>query len=189
MQPQDVIKFWFEELEPSQWFRGGDEVDELIRSRFAALLEQVHEGAHDGWAVTPQGRLALVLTLDQFPRNLYRGQARAFAYDEKALALVLGGLQQKADHELGPHQRAFFYLPLEHSESLEMQDLSLSHYAGLVLTAPPDQRGPLRNYLEFAWKHYAIIKRFGRYPHRNDILGRTSSDEEQEFLKGPDSSF
>ncbi|MCA9796245.1 MAG: DUF924 domain-containing protein [Candidatus Eremiobacteraeota bacterium] len=189
MQAQDVLRFWFEELKPSQWFKGGEEVDELIRSRFCELIEQVHGGEHDGWAVTPEGRLALVLTLDQFPRNLYRGQPRAFAYDEKALALVLEGLQQRADEELGPHQRAFFYLPLEHSEEIQMQDLSLAHYANLVLSAPPDQRAPLRNYLEFAWKHYAIIKRFGRYPHRNDILGRTSSQEERKFLKTPGSSF
>lgn len=189
MEAQDILEFWFTELRPEQWFRGGPVVDEMIKERFASLLEEVHRGLHDAWADTPTGRLALVLVLDQFPRNIYRGTERSFFYDKRALALVLEGLKAGADEELGPHQRAFFYLPLEHCEEMEVQDLSLERYSSLVLSAPPAEREPLRSYLDYAWQHYVIIKRFGRYPHRNDILGRQASEEERAFLNTPGSSF
>ncbi len=189
MTAQDILDFWFSELRREQWFRGGEAVDEMIRDRFTDLLEEIHRGQHDDWAETPLGRLALVLVLDQFPRNIYRGTARSFSYDEKALELVLEGLELRADETLGPDQRAFFYLPLEHSEEMEIQDRSLERYSSLVLSVPPSERDPLRFYLDYAWQHYAIIKKFGRYPHRNDILGRQASPEEIEFLKSPGSSF
>jgi uncharacterized protein (DUF924 family) len=131
----------------------------------------------------------MVVVLDQFPRNIYRGQPRAFAYDDKALAITLEGIGQAVDRRLGLHERAFFYLPLEHSESLEIQDRSVERYASLVLSQPLEQREPARNYLNYAWQHYEIIKRFGRYPHRNAILGRPSTPEESEFLQQPGSSF
>jgi uncharacterized protein (DUF924 family) len=189
MTPGDVIDFWFRELEPAQWFRGGDAVDERIRGRFEALPEAISQGCHDDWACVPTGRLAMILALDQFPRNLYRGQARSFSYDEKALSLVVEGLSLRVDEFLKPIERVFFYLPLEHSESMEMQDVSLERYASLVLATPIDQRGQFRNYLDYAWQHYAIIKRFGRYPHRNDILQRANTASECEFLQKPGSSF
>lgn len=189
MTPDDILRFWFTELAPDQWFRGGEAVDEMIGSRYEPLIEAVHSGGHDDWSRTPQGRLAMLLVLDQFPRNIYRGQARAFAYDDKALALALEGIAAGADQHLDLHERAFFYLPLEHSESLEIQDRSLERYAALVLSIPPEQREQARNYLDYAWQHYSIIKRFGRYPHRNEILGRESSAEETEFLRQPGSSF
>ena len=189
MTAKDILDFWFSELTPSQWFRGGDAVDDMIRERFSALLEEIKDGQHDGWADTPTGRLALVLALDQFPRNIYRGQARSFSYDEKALGLVLEGLEKGDDEKLGPHERAFFYLPLEHCEQIEIQDRSMEHYAALVTAQPVAERDQVRHYLDYAWQHYAIIKRFGRYPHRNALLGRESTAEEQEFLAGPGSSF
>lgn len=189
MKAQDILDFWFSELRRDQWFRGGDAVDEMIQTRYADLLEAVHRGEHDDWATTPTGRLALVLVLDQFPRNIYRGTARSFSYDEKALALVLEGLELRADETLGPDQRAFFYLPLEHSESVEIQDRSLERYASLVLSVPVGERDSVRFYLDYAWQHYAIIKKFGRYPHRNDILEREATSEESEFMKSPGSSF
>lgn len=189
MKAQDVLDFWFSELRPEQWFRGGEAVDQMIRERFSELLEQVHSGEHDDWADTPTGRLALILVLDQFPRNIYRGTPRSFSYDEKALGLAQEGLELRADETLGAHQRAFFYLPLEHSEEMEIQDRSLERFASLVLSVPADEREPLRGYLDYAWQHYAIIKKFGRYPHRNDILGRQARPEEIEFLKSPGSSF
>lgn len=189
MTAQDVLNFWFSELRRDQWFRGGDAVDEMIRTRFSDLLEEIHQGKHDSWAQTPSGRLALVLVLDQFPRNIYRGTARSFSYDEKALGLVLEGLELRVDETLGPDERAFFYLPLEHSERMDIQDQSLERYSSLVLSAPVAEREPLRFYLDYAWQHYVIIKKFGRYPHRNDILGRQASPDEVEFMKGPGSSF
>ena len=189
MKADDILSFWFSELTPAQWFRGGDAVDEMIRTRYEPTVEAVHAGAHDDWSEDARGRLALVLVLDQFPRNLYRGQERSFAYDDQALRWVLDGMALGVDETLDPHQRAFFYLPLEHCEQMAMQDRSIERYAALVLSAPEEERGALRHYLEYAWQHYAIIKRFGRYPHRNEILGRQSSQEEREFLQSPGSSF
>lgn len=189
MNPEEILRFWFTELTPGQWFQGGEVVDEMIRARYAPLVDTVAAGDFDDWGQTARGRLALVLVLDQFPRNLYRGQPRAFAYDEKALGLTLVGLARGMDKELGFHERAFFYLPLEHSESLDIQDRSIECYAALVVAARSDERPQLREYLDYAWQHYAIIKRFGRYPHRNAILGRESTAQELEFLKLPGSSF
>lgn len=186
---ESVLEFWFSELTPEQWFRGGDTVDHLVQQRFESLIEEVRDGQHDGWADSPEGRLALILVLDQFPRNIYRGTSRAFAYDAKALELALRGIEEGDDLKLGHDHRAFFYLPLEHSETLEIQDQSVERYASLVLSVPPEQRDSVRHYLEYAWKHYVIIKRFGRYPHRNAILERPSTAEESAFLEGPDSSF
>ncbi len=189
MKAPDILDFWFSELRRDQWFRGGDAVDEMIRTRYADLLEAVHRGEHDDWASSPTGRLALLLVLDQFPRNIYRGTARSFSYDEKALALALEGIELRVDETLGPDQRAFFYLPLEHSESMENQDLSLERYASLVLSVPVEERDSVRFYLDYAWQHYVIIKKFGRYPHRNDILERQAKPEEIEYLKASGSSF
>ena len=189
MTIDDVLHFWFSELTPDQWFRGGEAVDKTVEARFGSLLEQVASGQHDDWATTPNGRLALVLVLDQFPRNVHRGQAKSFSYDGKALALVLEGLSQRLDERLTPIQRTFFYLPMEHSEVLEIQDRSVERYASLVLAVPATERAEYRNYLDYAWRHYEIIKRFGRYPHRNAILGRAPTEEEEEFLRQPGSSF
>ena len=189
MTIDDVLAFWFSELKPQQWFRGGDAVDKAIETRFGALLEQVARGERDDWAGTAKGRLAMVLVLDQFPRNIHRGKAQSFSYDAKALALVLEGLSHGVDEKLTPIQRTFFYLPMEHCEALEIQDRSVERYASLVMAVPPAERAQYRNYLDYAWRHYEIIKRFGRYPHRNEILGRASTEEETEFLRQPGSSF
>lgn len=189
MTAHDVLNFWFQELSPQQWFRGGDTVDTLIRDRFESIIDPVFRGEKDDWADTPEGRLALILILDQFPRNLYRSQPKSFSYDEKALVLTLEGLDLKVDEKLSPHQRAFFYLPLEHCEEMAAQDRSIERYAALVTQLPESEREGVRHYLEYAWNHYVIIKRFGRYPHRNDILGRESTAKEVAFLKEPGSSF
>lgn len=186
---QEVIDFWFEELTPKDWFKGGDAVDETIRERFESLIEPVYQGEHDHWQSEPLGRLASIIILDQFPRNLYRNEARSFSFDDKALRLALEGVSREVDHQLTPHQRVFFYLPLEHSEVMEDQDLSLERFAHLVTRVAPSEAETFRAYLHYAWRHYEIIKRFGRYPHRNDILGRESTPKEIEFLKQPGSSF
>jgi len=187
---QDVLKFWFEELEPKDWFNGPDTVDQAIRQRFEPLIESVYSGEYTDWIHTPLGRLASILVLDQFPRNLFRGEARAFAYDNRALELSLEGVSQGIDLQLEePLMRVFFYLPLEHSEVMEDQDLSLDRFAHLVTRVEADRAEDFRRYLDYAWRHYAIIRRFGRYPHRNAILGRQSTPKEIAFLKEPGSSF
>jgi len=186
---EDVLNFWFEELEPKNWFQKSDEVDEAIRTRFEHLIEPVHAGKYSDWLEVPEGRLAAILVLDQFPRNLYRREPRSFAYDGKALELVQAGLQNGVDLKLGGQQRVFFYLPLEHSEDIDDQDLSLAKFSQLVLDVQPERKELFRRYLDYAWRHYEIVKRFGRYPHRNDILGRESSSKEKKFLTQPGSSF
>jgi uncharacterized protein (DUF924 family) len=186
---QDILKFWFEELEPKDWFKGGDAIDQSIRERFEPVLEPVHKGEYRDWLDTAQGRLASIIVLDQFPRNLYRGQARSFSYDERALELSLEGISRGLDLQLEPLLRVFFYLPLEHSEVMEDQDLSIERFAHLVTRVDSEQAETFRGYLHYAWRHYEIIKRFGRYPHRNEILGRESTPKELNFLKEPGSSF
>lgn len=189
MEHTEILQFWYRELEPGQWFNGGDEVDRRIRDRFAGTVEDVYNGAHDDWVGTPEGRLALLLVLDQFPRNIYRNTPRAFAQDDKALRVALDGIALGADEQLSLHQRAFYYLPLEHCERLEIQDRSIERYSTLVLQTPEHGKSAARRYLDYAWRHYQIIKRFGRYPHRNKTLGRESTQKEVQFLKEPGSSF
>lgn len=185
-----VLKFWFEELQPKDWFNGGDAVDALIEKRFGDLIEPAYKGELDRWLKSPKGVLALIIILDQFPRNLFRGTPQAFAYDDRALSLALDGISLGLDETLEPIQRVFYYLPLEHSEDIRVQDRSVERYARLATQVwAEEDRSPFRNYLEYAWRHYSIIKRFGRYPHRNKILGRKSSKQEKAFLKEPGSSF
>lgn len=189
MTSQDILNFWFSELKPAQWFNGGPAVDDLIRNRFEPLIDTIASGAHMDWLATAQGKLASILVLDQFPRNLYRATAQAFAYDDQALKITLDGIARGEDMTLGVHERAFFYLPLEHREEQSFQDRSLERFANLTLCASDDEKKAARSYLTYAWRHYAIIAQFGRYPHRNRALGRPSTDEEITFLAGPNSSF
>lgn len=186
---QQVLDFWFSELEPKDWFNGGDRVDEMIRTRFETLIQSVYDGQHDDWLSTAQGRLAAVIVLDQFTRNIYRGTAQAFAFDDKAREFCHEGIRLGHDDALDPIQRVFFYLPLEHSEAMSDQDLSLERFARIVVSVGPEQAENFRGYLLYAWRHYEIIKRFGRYPHRNKVLNRAPSDEETAFLATPGSSF
>ena len=189
MTPREVVDFWFTELSPKEWFKGGDSVDKAIADRFSETVDAVYSGQHDDWLDTAEGRLAAILTLDQFPRNLYRREPRSFSYDDKALKWCLDGIAKGVDLELKPIQRVFFYLPLEHSEEMENQDLSLEKFAKLVTSVDLDEREQYRGFLNYAWRHYEIIKRFGRYPHRNDVLGRESTGKELNFLEQPGSSF
>jgi uncharacterized protein (DUF924 family) len=194
---RSIREFWFgeEPLTPEAftarlpfWFGGEEDTalqaqrDGVIRTRFAPLLERAAAGELDGWADGPRRRLSLILLLDQFPRNIFRGTAQAFAFDHPALALTLSGMQLAADAALGPAERAFFYMPLQHAENLEVQEESVLAYRRLVRESPEGWRAPLAGTLRYAEVHREIVVRFGRFPHRNAVLGRASTPEEEAYL-------
>ena len=175
----NVRKFWFEEIEPSQWWIKDDEIDQLIRLRFSDHHEKAVRCELFEWRKYPQGRLAEIIVLDQFSRNMFRGTARAFSQDPMALILSQEAISLAIDKLLESQERGFVYLPLMHSESLVIHETAEALYRQFG-----DQSS-----LKFELKHKEIIQRFGRYPHRNKILGRESTEEEIEFLKQPGSSF
>jgi uncharacterized protein (DUF924 family) len=179
MTAESVLSFWFEEIEPKQWWGKSDEFDQLIANRFGALHAAAARCELSDWRATPQGRLAEVIVLDQFSRNIYRDQPQAFACDALALALAQHAVALQADQALPAQQRTFLYMPYMHSESalIHVSAMPLFSHAGLEHALPSELR------------HKAIVDRFGRYPHRNAILGRSSTAEEIEFLATPGSSF
>ena len=179
MQPQSILHFWFEELTPKQHFAKDPALDETIRTRFGATLEAAARCELFGWRATPEGRLAEIIVLDQFSRNVYRDTARAFAQDALALVLAQELVASTQDRSLPVAQRIFAYMPYMHSES------ALVHTQALALFSQPG----MESNLDFEMRHKAIVDRFGRYPHRNAILGRTSTAEELAFLSEPGSSF
>jgi uncharacterized protein (DUF924 family) len=177
--PTDILTFWFEELTPAQWYAASDDVDAMIAERFGALHAAAARCELYGWRASAEGRLAEIIVLDQFSRNIHRGAAAAFAQDALALALAQEAVVAGADAALEPAKRAFLYLPYMHSESPPIHDVALR-----LFDAPG-----LEINLDFEHKHKAIIDRFGRYPHRNAVLGRASTPEEVAFLRTPGSSF
>lgn len=177
--PESVLRFWFAEIEPAQWWRKDTGFDRLIARRFGALHQAAARGELFRWRATPDGRLAEVIVLDQFSRNLHRDSPLAFACDGMALVLAQEAVAAGADTALPAVRRAFLYMPLMHSESAAI------HRAAVELFAAPG----LENNLDFELRHQAIIDRFGRYPHRNAVLGRPSTAEELAFLNEPGSSF
>jgi uncharacterized protein (DUF924 family) len=186
----DVLELWFGALgspefgrDRRQWFEKSDAFDGLIRERFLATHEAAAAGRLDSWAERPLAALALVVTLDQFPRNMFRGTPRAFATDAKALAVARGIVSRGFDAAYVSVQRWFAYLPFEHAEDLTAQTESLALFDRL--RDDPASAGTFG----YAMRHYAVIERFGRFPHRNAILGRASTPEELAFLATPGSSF
>lgn len=193
-----IVEFWFgadpddgavAKEKSSLWWSKNPQVDEEIRQRFEGLVAKAAAGELSDWQMTPRGKLALILLTDQFPRNIYRDTPRAFACDPKALAECLDGVTRGLDLSLRPIERVFFYLPLEHSESLEHQEQSVKQFRELIDAVGADLKGVFAQYLDFAVRHREIIARFGRFPHRNKILGRESTAEEAAFLAEPGSSF
>jgi uncharacterized protein (DUF924 family) len=176
---EEVIRFWFDELDASCWWTKSDELDATICGRFGATHTAAVAGELEAWRQSAEGRLAEVIAIDQFSRNIYRDRAESFAWDSMALALAQEAIRAGADQELAVERRAFLYLPFMHSESLAI------HERAVELFSQPG----LENNLDFEHKHKAIIDRFGRYPHRNEVLGRESTPEEIEFLRQPGSSF
>lgn len=179
MQATNILSFWFNELSPQQHFAKDAALDAAIRTRFGATLEAAARGELAAWRATAAGRLAEIIVLDQFSRNVYRDTPRAFAQDTLALSLAQELVALKQDRNLPLAQRKFAYMPYMHSES------ALVHTQAVVLFSQPG----LEDTLRYELQHQAIIDRFGRYPHRNAILGRTSSAEELAFLSEPGSSF
>ena len=190
-EPAEVLAFWFgtpelagTETVDMRWFRKDPAFDREVARRFGPLIEQALNGGLTDWAWQPGPALARILLLDQFTRNAFRDTPRAFAGDTLALAAARQMVAQAQDQALAPLRRMFVYLPFEHAEDLATQQASLRLFERLAADAPG-----LDGALDYARRHHAVIERFGRFPHRNAILGRTSSAEEAEFLRQPGSSF
>lgn len=193
-----VLDYWFgsaggdtatAQAQQKLWWSKNETVDADIRKRFGGLVDAAATGRHDDWALDPRGRLALILLFDQFPRNMYRDTPRAFALDPLACKLALAGIATNADRGLKAIERVFFYLPLEHAESPELQERCVALFTALAAGVPEADRKTFAGYVDYAVRHRDVIHRFGRFPHRNRILGRASTPEEIEFLKQPGSSF
>jgi uncharacterized protein (DUF924 family) len=201
---EEVLSFWFadaldgrEALERRMefWFGGERDagntgaIDRQIEGQFGPDMERAARGGLASWAPTPRGRLALILLLDQFPRNVFRGTARAFATDSMALELALSGMHLGADTALHVVERLFLYMPLQHAERTDVQEQSVAAVVALAVDAPVPLRPLFEECVRFAQQHRDIVRRFGRFPHRNAILGRASTPEEREFLALVASSF
>lgn len=179
MSATDIIQFWFDEIEPRQRFSKDAEFDELIRSRFGETHQRAQQGLLYAWREHPLDALAEIIVLDQFSRNLHRESGLAFASDTLALVLAQEAIRRKFDSDLEASKKAFLYMPFMHSESPEIHEIALYLF---------DQPG-LEDNFKYELRHKEIIDRFGRYPHRNQVLGRESTAEELEFLSQPGSSF
>ena len=179
------VRFWF----GGDTARQREQRDTHIRERFGALLDRAAAGELAAWGDGPRRRLSLIILLDQFPRHMFRGDARAFAYDEQALSLTLSGMQSAADAALDVVERLFFYMPMQHAESRDAQDESVAAYRRLLDETKNEPREPFAAALRSAENHRAIIERFGRFPHRNRALDRESTAEETRWLHSGGESF
>ena len=190
---ETILAFWFKKKELSApqidgrmdvWFGEDQALDQEIRNEFLRDVEEASSGRLDHWVKTPKGRLALILVLDQFRRNIYRGTPEAYSLDRKALKICVEGAISRGDQGLTPIQRVFFYMPLQHAESLKVQTRSVPIYKRLTEVVSPTYVETFLTVLQFAELHHDIIERFGRFPHRNAIIGRENTPEESEYLTG-----
>ncbi|MDP2266210.1 MAG: DUF924 family protein [Thiobacillus sp.] len=197
-QPENVLDFWFgpsgtaTEIVGRQrklWFAKSTANDQAVVDQFADALVAATAGRLDHWADTPHGRLALLIVFDQFPHHIHRNQPQAFVTDPQALALSLAAIKAGDEQHLTPIERVFLYLPLEHAESNDMQDLSVLLYEKLAREAAIEERAIFDDFLKYARQHRDVVTRFGRFPHRNAILGRASTSDELVFLEQPGSRF
>ncbi len=195
---QAILDYWFGHAEtavtPSEhrwqvWFGKDPNIDQEIKDHFEADFQLAVKGDYQSWANEPRGNLALIILLDQFSRVIYRGFARSFLQDDAALKQCLQGIEQQHDHFLSLIERTFFYMPLMHAESLEMQTLSVRAYQMLAALAFQETRSTYENFLVYAARHYEVIEKFGRFPQRNEVLGRPSTEAELEFLKNAKNLF
>ena len=193
-----ILAFWFREQELSApqidhrmdtWFGSDPAFDHEIKEEFAVDVEKASEGRLDHWAHEPRGRLALIILLDQFRRNIYRDTPEAFEKDTVALKLCVEGAMQNKDRGLAPIQRAFFYMPLQHAESRKVQAKSVELFSKLANAVTPTYQETFLTMAQFAELHRDIIERFGRFPHRNKLLGRDNTPDEDVFLAGDAPDF
>ncbi len=193
-----IIEFWFgshtsnreiNEQKKSIWWSKNEQTDQRITERFEIISTEVYRGDLVEMQRSARGLLASIICLDQFPRNMYRGTAKSFACDPAALGFAIEMVDKAWDQTLLPVYRVFAWLPFEHSEDLAMQHKSVMLYDNLRNSVEEDEREMFNEYYQFAYRHFEIIDRFGRYPHRNQILGRESTAEELDFLSQPGSSF
>ncbi|MEJ2178334.1 MAG: DUF924 domain-containing protein [Gammaproteobacteria bacterium] len=193
-----ILTYWFgtcpsareiSEQKKSLWWGKDEQVDQEISQRFRPVIESVANSELDHWRESANGLLASIICTDQFPRNVFRGNAKSFAFDPVALVLAQQAVATHADLELTPIHRVFVYLPFEHSEDMAMQNQSLELFNKLHDEVQIEDKELFSGYVDFARRHLQIIKRFGRFPHRNEVLGRDSTQEELEFLAEPGSSF
>ena len=187
--PADLLDFWFSDQSRLHWFEKNAAFDAAIRERFEETLHAGATGELDPWARTAPGGLALVILLDQFPRNLYRGSARAFAADARARAIASQAIDRRQDQDTALDRRFFFYVPFEHSESLADQERSVALFQAWAEAHDGRARDEALEYMPYIHRHAEIIRRFGRFPHRNEALGRESTAAELAFLQEPMSSF
>lgn len=187
-----IIEFWFADLDvdgmpnPAQnmlWFQAGTAIDQRIADQFGAQVRAALQGELDYWATSDRGLLALVLLLDQFTRNIYRHSAAAFSGDVQALKLARSAVAAATDRRLATIERVFLYLPFEHAEDLQAQDQGIACFDNLLAECPANARERVADFRRYAVAHRQVIERFGRFPHRNSILGRTSSGEELNHLR------
>lgn len=176
MTPREILDFWTKDVGEKRWYAGGAELDDLVRTKFRAAWDEARAGRLSDWESTPEGALALVIVLDQFSRNMFRGTADAFASDAMARAVADRAIVQGLDLKIAPPLRQFFYLPFEHSEDLADQDRAVALFT--------ERLGEDHYTYPYALEHRAEIERFGRFPSRNKALGRMSTPEEIEFLRG-----
>ena len=194
-----ILRYWYGEFPGPQtppaeeisrrWFTQSDETDAEIHRSFGGDLERAIAGGLDDWVETPEGRLALIVLLDQFTRNCFRDSAEAFAQDGAAQRLVTEGIGIGHDRELWVNRRLFFYMPLMHAEDLALQDECVRRYEALVTESQGELKKMAESQVDYARRHWRTIEWFGRFPHRNAVLGRPSTAEELAFLEEPDSSF
>jgi uncharacterized protein (DUF924 family) len=193
-----LLDFWFGEesddaavakAQAELWWGRSAATDELLQASFGAAASSAAAGILDHWTGSPRGRLALILLLDQLPRAIHRASPAAFAQDLDARRVAEQGLESGADKLLRPIERLFFYLPFEHSEDLEDQDRSVALFRDLAASVAPEHKATFAEFVDYALRHREIVARFGRFPHRNAILGRESTPEEKAFLEQPGSSF
>ena len=183
--PRDILQFWFSDRARTLWFEKDAAFDADISARFGPLVHQAQMGAFEDWRSSPDGALALLLLLDQFARNIFRGQAKAFLGDPRARTIAAEAVARGFDRHYPFPDRVFFYLPFEHCETLANQD----RYIALLEGCLREFGEVAAEFLEYGHRHRTIINRFGRFPHRNEALGRETTEEEAAFLSGPNSSF
>jgi uncharacterized protein (DUF924 family) len=197
-EAEEVLRFWFGELDAdgrageeqrTRWWRKDASFDQLIRDRFADLHAAVAAGQREEWLASARGRLAAIIVLDQLSRNLFRGSGRAHAADARARELARDGIALGIDRQLAHDERSFLYMPLMHSEELADQDRCVELFCALRDELGEPMRGQVAGIVQYAEKHRDIVRRFGRFPHRNALLGRDSTPEELAFLAEPGSSF